>query len=221
MKNFSRIYLSGDSGYRSFYWVEIADDHSVYIGSSNNKIFTYGYGGTEISSPDMLPIIPEQLGRRLSPQEIANKTSIHGSGVVNLPTESNGRRDRIQIAPPKLGFEALPLMAVLPMEPSRYPLSQKKIQPFDLCLPEKLHGDLPVGILLYLCTKEAKVPMPIRGAKLDYSIVEEFSCELAGLLLKALVYSDKERLLQRPREEIQVIPRPANPGDEPDWAFFA
>lgn len=221
MKNVSRIYLSGSSGHRSFYWVEIAEDKSVYIGSSNNKLFTYGYGGTATSYPQMLPIIPERDGRRLSSYEIANKTSIHGSGIVNLPTESNGLRDRVYIAPPKIGFEALPLIAVMPMEPSCYPVSQKKIQPFDLCLPERLQDDLPIGILLYLCSKEAKVPMPISGAKRCLPIVEEFSCELAGLSLNALVYSDPERLPKRPREEIQVFAHPANPGDEPDWAFFA
>jgi hypothetical protein len=169
----------------------------------------------------MEPIIPSRDGRPLSTREIGAKTSFHGSGVVNLSTEGAGRRDRVHIAPPRDGFEALPLVAVLPMEATRYPLSQKMIRPTDLCLPEFLKADTPVGILIYVCAEMSLDPAPIAAAKQRMPLSEVCSCPLGNLALRAIVYSDPEQLKSWPTEEVQLVAHPSTPGGEPTWPFFA
>ncbi|WP_295749830.1 hypothetical protein [Undibacterium sp.] len=220
MVNISRIYLSGPTGIRQFYWVELADDKSLYIGTSNVSRFGYGFGGEAMSSPSMLPIVPESDGRALSKKEIENKTSFHGSGVVNLITESSGRRDRLVIAPLRDGLEALPLSAVLPMMPTCYPVTKKTVKPTDMCLPEFIQEGLPIGVLFYVCSNMAFEPAPIAAVKQRLSLVQERSCMIGDFVLRAIVYSDPLNLRSWPQEEIHVVAHPAAPGGEPNWPFF-
>lgn len=217
----SRLYLCGSSGHRPFYWVKLADDRSLYIGSSNGKLFRYGFGGVATSAPFMHQVVPERDGRALSSQEIANKTSFHGSGVVNLSTDTDGRPDRVKVSAPRDGFEAFPLVAILPMEPARYPVSQKSIKPADLCLPECMQVGLPIGILIYVCATSATEPAPVAAARQRLSLVEELACNLEDLQLRAVIYSDPTLLPMWPTEEIQVVAHPATTGGEPNWPFFA
>jgi hypothetical protein len=221
MSSTTRLYLHGPSGHRTFYWVQLADDKSLYFGSSNGDLFRYGFGCAFMSSPTMEPIVPERDGRALSPRELAGKTSLHASGVVNLATETGGRRERLKIATLRDGFDALPLAAVLPMHPGRYPLSRKAIKPTDLCIPECLQNGASIALLIYVCANASVVPPPVTVARQRLPVNQEFSCELGELCLRAFLYSDPSQLPNWPKEEVQVVAHPTTLGSEPNWPFFA
>tara|TARA_B100001939_G_scaffold169901_2_gene146570 strand:+ start:2741 stop:3346 length:606 start_codon:yes stop_codon:yes gene_type:complete len=201
--------------------VQTDSDQNVYIGSSNCKLFTYGYTGVNKITNSSKKIVPSHDGRSLQRHEIGNKTSFHGSGIVNLASETDGRRDRLRIRALRDEAYSLPLAGILPMEPNRYPLSAKSVRSADLCLPDKLKSDLPIGVLIYITSHRASDPPPISAAKLRLPLTQEISRPLGEYVLHALVYSDPIRLPCWPTEEVQVIAHPKTDGEEPSWVFFA
>lgn len=221
MKSFCRIFFKDPKTLRSFYWFEYTDDHSIYFGSSNNRTFRTGYAGTSHVEIDGTHVDPIRNGRSLSQDEICGKTSIHGSGIVNLSTTSGKLRDRYTIVAPRSGFKALPLVGILPMDPMRYPVSKKTPKATDLVLEANRYSSLPLGLLVYLNGTHDADPLPILGVKSRSDAFSIESVPFGGHLLCVSIYAHAPSLRQWQHLEVNVLAHPQVPGEEPNWPFFA
>jgi len=222
MAHRSRIFFKQNGVLRAFYWVQVGPDQSIYFGSSNTKSFTKGVSGTTTIDMGGTTIFPDHDGRSMSHEEISGKTSIHGSGIVNQCTMGDdGRRNRYRIKPLREVFDYLPLIGILPMEPSRYPTSDKTPRKDDFVfeLPGlPLH---PLGIILYVRAPYAAEPPPITVAKDRLSAFTEATGQLGTLSLCIAVYADPVRMPQWQLREVEALAHPPAEGQEPTWPFFA
>lgn len=222
VKSNCRAYLQTATSLRSFYWFESAADQSIYFGSSNAKYFKNGRAGVATVEKGGTRVRPEIEGRPMSGEERRGKTSIHGSGIVNLAVGDGSQRQRYSIAPPRDGFGALPLVAVIPMQPSSYPSSHKTPKATDLVLPLDQPSPKPIGILFYLGDPGTPEPPAVTAAKLRlmYEPVLIRSAPLGNLSLYAFIYKQRHRLRDWPPKEITLLAPPPIAGQEPNWPFF-
>lgn len=222
VQSICRVFLSISESLRSFYWFEYSSDHSIYFGSSNGKHFRTGYTGTgKSSATEATRVEPAREGRLMTADELGQKNSIHGSGVVNLGTLANGRRERYKIAPPKEGFSTLPLIAVLPMHPTSYPISHKIPKPTDIVIKVDTIPTAPFGSLFYLNQTEELEPPPIFGAKSLYEKFATASVTFGTCRLCVAIYADSSNMQHWPQLEGSMLAPPKELGGEPNWPFFA
>lgn len=221
MKSICRVYISDPSALRSFYWFQYAADHSIYFGTSNSKHFRTGYAGTLRSSATAGTRVDyTRDGRPMTSEELKQKTSIHGSGVVNVRTLADGTRQRYRITAPRDGFAALPIVAIFPMHPSSYPISAKPPKPTDLIIQTAPDSPLPFGSIFYLTRTDGLEPPTITGAKSRYPIFANASIPFGPGRLCVSIYGDPSRLNCWPQLEATVLALPELPGGEPSWPFF-
>jgi hypothetical protein len=222
MRSVCRIFISAFGTMRSFYWFEYSGDHSIYFGSSNSKRFRIGFTGTGTSSATAgTPVDPAREFRPMAVGELGQKSSIHGSGVVHHGTIVNGRRERYVIAPPKDGLNTLPLVAVMPMHPSRYQVSTKKPKATDIVI-DLGHGALtPFGATFYLNNTESLEPPGVIGAKSLYETFVTSSVPFGPYKLCVSIYADSTHMKSWSDHEGKVHALPAKPGGQPAWPFFA
>lgn len=221
MRSICRVFISDSSTLRSFYWFEQSADQSIYFGSSNTKHFRNGYAGTGMSSATGdTHVEPTRDGRRMTSDELKQKNSIHGSGVVNLGTLANGRRERFEIHPPRDGFEVLPLIAILPMHPALYPVSTKTPKSTDLIIETGSDSPLPFGSIFYVNRTEELEPPPIGRAKSMYRMFATESVGFGAGRLCVSIYAEPSRLRWWPQLEGSILASPQQPGGEPNWPFF-
>ncbi|MGA8148618.1 MAG: hypothetical protein WB870_13770 [Gallionellaceae bacterium] len=157
----------------------------------------------------------------MNPDELEHKNSIHGSGVVNQRTVMDGRRERYMIAPPKDGFNTLPLVAVLPTHPTRYPISHKTPKPTDIVIEVGSNPFVPFGSMFYLNKTSYLEPPPIIGAKSRYETVITAFVPFGICRLCVSIYADSSHMKLWPELEGSVKAFPEQPGGEPAWPFFA
>lgn len=220
MRNVCRVLLRDVSTLRSFYWFEVASDHSIYFGSSNSQWFRTGRGGTATAEIDGTWIDPLLAGRAKNSEEIKGKHSIHGSGIVNLPMRAEGLHQRYQIAPPRDAFSNLPLLAILPMQPARYPVSAKTPKPTDIVLDAKCYSPHPLGLLFYLNNTDQLEPAPVVAAKPAYETFTTESIRLGEFRLCVSVYSQPSLFKSWQQMEVTVLGHPNSRAEEPNWPFF-
>jgi hypothetical protein len=221
MQRICRVFISDGPSLRSFYWFGHAPDHSVYFGSSNAKLFRYGYAGSaRTSATEGTPIEPTRDGRHLSRDELKDKSSVHGSGVVILATRKGGTRDRYVISAPRAGFEALPLIAIIPMEPARYPVAAKVPKLTDLVLEADTFYGHPFATLFYLTQTRDVEPAPIAGARLRYPHVITKSVAFGANWLFVCVYANPERLRLWSEMEGSLAALPEEAGGKVNWPFI-
>ncbi len=218
MRSICRVFLTEASSLRPFYWFECSDDRSIYLGSSNGKYFDFGYSSRATTSASAsTPIDPILMGRELEDFELKQKLSIHGSGVVNARTVTNGIRDRYEIAPPRDGLNALPLIAVLPMQPNRYPMTTKRPKPTDIVLPP---AHAPFGTLFYLKQRGEKEPFVLTSARDRYDTFSTLVVPFGSFDLCVFMYTDSLKMRFWPRNETSLTTLPTCSGEELSWAFF-
>lgn len=221
MKNLCRIYFRDVTSLRSFYWVQLADDHSIYFGTSNSNQFNMGYAGAGFADIEGMNILPEVDGHPMSQKELKDKYSIHGSGIVNLVTRTAAMRDRYQIKPPRDGFDSLPIVGLLPMEPGLYPVSPKTPKQTDIVVNMSCCSFHPIGLLIYLKGPGLTDPPPVAAARQRMAAFSEESVRLGHLLLCLAIYSDPTRMPNWQPNEVTVMAHPPSPGEMPSWPFFA
>lgn len=221
MGNLCRIYFRDDAGVRSFYWVELAEDQSIYFGSSNTKHFKTGRAGEAIVELDGKRILPELDGRPMSPAELQAKNSIHGSGIVNLPTQTSAMRDRYEIAPPRGSFDSLPIVGILPMNPACYPISYKTPKQTDIVVSADKFSRFPIGLLLYLRKTGLPDPPPIEVARQRIAAFSEEAVHMGRSLLCLAIYADPTQMPVWQPKEVQVMAHPSATSEQPNWPFFA
>ncbi len=146
----SRVYLKSGSDYLEFMWFAEGDDGSIYFSSSNSKIFNEGYAGDSYANKTTGGIFYPELGSKLTNDEIRGKTSLHQSGVINHSVyESEGIRKRSRSKPLDEYAGYLPIASVIPMQPSKYPDTKKKIKSHDLILDLSDFDGKVHGLLFY------------------------------------------------------------------------
>ena len=222
MHKICRVYISDSDSLRAFYWFEYSEDNSVYFGSSNRKHFRTGYAGAATSSATgPVRIEPARDGRRMGTNELGQKTSIHGSGVVNASTVAYGRRERSAIAPPRNGFSYLPLVAVLPMRPTSYPISKKIPKTGDIIIEVGISVSIPFGSMFYLNATEHLEPAVILKVKSRYQTLITKSVPFGPYCLCVSIYADSLHMQHWPQLEGSLQALPEIPGGKPNWPFFA
>lgn len=150
MKHKNRIFLKTNTEIREFLWFEQGTDGSLYIGSAAK--FKHGRKGTIEADKDDDRGTPLNIdgGEPKTENELSGKLSFHKSGVVNLPTISAGKRDRLQTKALSEYEGALPLLCVLPMTPTRYPLSNKVLKRNDLVVDCGINRGKCIGIVVFV-----------------------------------------------------------------------
>ena len=221
MGDLCRVYFREQATLRAFYWFELAEDQSIYFGTSNTKDFKTGRAGVETADLGGKRIFPEVEGRPMSPTELKNKNSIHGSGVVNLPTQTSIGRDRYEIAPPRDGFDSLPLVGILPMNPVRYPVSHKTPKQTDIVISSTMHSPDSYGLLFYLKVPGLPESPPVVAAKRRIAAFAEESVLLGRFLLCSAIYADPTHMPGWQPQEVEVLAHPSLAGEQPNWPFFA
>lgn len=212
----SRVYLRVQDQPRAFWWFLWAADQSVYFGSSNAKHFRVGTTGqSRTSATAGVPLNPE-LGRAMTMAELAGKISIHGSGIVNLATMANGRRDRHVVKAPREGFDWMPLILVLPMRPNLYPVCKKAITNSDIVIPAD--DERPFALLFYL--KKAKNDPPIiQMLQKRFPNSLSFHASLGDVQLSVWKYRPSGYNVWMEREG-EVIAAGTDPNSHPSWPLI-
>jgi hypothetical protein len=219
MPSVCRAFFQTNGVLRSFFWFEMGNDCSVYFGSSNTKVFKTGRAGTSTIEVTGTHIDPQLSGRAMTPTELQGKHSIHGSGVVGLPTRKDELRERYEISAPRDGFEHLPLVAILPMEPSLYPASPKQAKPSDLVLNLEDHPPCPLGLLFYL-SNGGPEPPAISAARAEYETFKTISVPIGTSRLFLAAYTHSKRLMAWQKLETTFVAHPGVPGNALNWPFF-
>jgi hypothetical protein len=205
MKNILKVYLQTNYETRNFYWFGVGSDSSIYCGCSCSKIFTYGFKGTHKATPEGVQIVMGK-GEAQSPDELIEKNSFHQSGIINLPTVQNGRHDRLYTK--SLGSQnyPMPLFAIIPMSPTKYPVNHKKIKEGSLVINCGLNNGKSFGLIFFVSMNYSE-PKLIQTLRLDGFYV---SCEYAALdkyFLGVIVYHNN-KFFGWPYEQIEVLPHP-------------
>lgn len=222
MRHLCRIFISDSKSLRSFYWFECASDESIYFGSSNAKRFRYGYTGElRTSATEGTRVDPKNHGRAMTLDELGQKNSIHGSGIVNQGILENGQRQRYQISPPREGFKFLPVVGVLPMHPSKYQISYKTPRSTDIVIDLGPTLSPPFGAMFYLNRSEDLEPPPVIQAKSMYERFITRAVALGNSRLCVSIYADSSHMRHWPSEEGSILGLPEVSGGKPPWPFFA
>ena len=157
----------------------------------------------------------------MTPDELQNKNSIHGSGIVKKRTVVDGHRESYKISPPRDGFTSLPLVAVLSMHPTRYPVSLKTPRPTDIVIEIGQNSSVPFGSLFYLNKTKVLEPPPVIGAKRLYETFITASVPFGECQLCVSIYADSSHMKLWPELEGSLTALPVHSGGEPSWPFFA
>jgi len=159
MKFNNRIFLRTNRDLREFLWFQQGADGSIYVGNSATKKITYGRKGKGYSpkSSEHGAYIDINKGDESTEIEYKAKLSFHQSGVVNLTSFTGGRRDRF-ISSNLSGLSGwYPLFGMVPMLPTRYPISKKSVSEKDVVIDAGLNSGFCIGIFLFIEFSDPKV----------------------------------------------------------------
>lgn len=217
MKFKNRIFLRTNNEIREFLWLQQGADGSVYIGCANK--FSFGRKvATSINKDDVngTPINPDS-GKSMVQEELAGKLSFHKSGVVNLPVISVDKRDRLRIKAFSEYDGALPLLSVIPMIPTRYPLSNKKVRQGDLVIDCGINQGKCIGIVVFVAFSE---PNPDLFSKLQKEglFISVISTDIYDRKLCAMLYFN-EQFYGWPKGQVDITPHPDDTGEMP-WTII-
>ncbi len=149
------LLLPTDRKLRDFYWFGRGKDTSLYYGSSCR--FKKGFYETNLSvNKAGLTFDAVKQGKQIQPSYLPTKYSYHASGQLLLPKTSEVARKAHFLPPLVSNAGPTHLLTILPMEPSRYPISRKKPTSKDFIIDAC--WSVPLGILVYL--KQPNSPDP-------------------------------------------------------------
>lgn len=221
MRSLCRVFLQTNSELRAFFWFSVGSDGSIYFSSSNSKHYRRGFHGSGRVPIEGVRITPEFAGVPLSREEIDNYHSLHRSGVFSLPTIIDGKRERHIVTHLEQYVSPIPLLAVLPMEPSKYPVTSKIVKPSsDLVIDISALLEQPFALMFYLKRQTEDHP-PISEAKVEWPIHYRTQVPLAGFDLCAIVYANPLTFHVWQELEVTLTSRPEIPGGELVWPIFA
>ncbi len=217
MKFKNRIFLKTNNEIREFLWLQQGADGSIYIGCACR--FSFGrQGNASISKDDVngTQVNPDS-GKSLAQEELGGKLSFHKSGVVNLPVISVDKRDRLRIKAFSEYEGALPLFSVIPMIPTKYPLSNKNVKHDDLVIDCGINQGKCIGVVIFVAFNE---PNPNLFLKLreEGLFITVISTNMYDRKLCAMLYFN-EQFYGWPKGQVDITPHPDDSGEMP-WTVI-
>jgi len=159
MKFNNRIFLKTNSELREFLWFQQGADGSIYVGNSATKKIKYGRKGKSVAraSDESGTYIDINGGEESDEVEYKGKLSFHQSGVINLTSNTGGRRDRYSSSSLTAISGWYPLFGMIPMLPTKYPISKKSVSEKDVVVDAGLNSGLCIGIILFVAFSEPNI----------------------------------------------------------------
>ncbi|MCF7887660.1 MAG: hypothetical protein K9L76_00120 [Candidatus Omnitrophica bacterium] len=211
-----KIYFKIKNKLRSFYWVELGKDHSVYFGSAAVKHFRKGYSGT-FSTKKEGSHVKFTDGKPLGKEEIKGKYSVHRSGIIMGPHLGEKERKRYRVTELDQYGGPIPLVGIFPMNPTRYPETEKLIKKEDLIVGLN-NSPHPLALLIYLKMPNYDDPLLVkRREKWDKTVL--VSNKLGKYILKVFIYMSLQRFKAWPSLEINLTAQPDRKKQIP-WPIF-
>lgn len=221
MRSLSRVFFKTNSELRAFFWFSVGTDGSLYFSSSNSKLYRRGFHGSGTAPIEGLRVTPEVTGTPLSREEIDNYHSLHRSGVFSLPTIRDSKRERHIVTHLEKYAGPIPLVAVLPMEPSKYPVTAKTVKPSsDLVLDISAVVTQPFALMFYVKRQTEAHPL-VSECRDEWPIYRRSQVLLGTLDLCAILYANQIAFRAWQELEVTVTPRPQTNGGELSWPIFA
>jgi hypothetical protein len=219
-RTLSRVFLQTNSELRAFFWFSLGSDGSLYFSSSNTKHYRRGFHGSGFAPLEGAHIRPERDGRPLSREEIDNYHSLHRSGIFSLPTMSDDRRDRHTVTHLEKYVGPIPLVGVLLMEPSKYPVTSKAIKPSsDLVIDISALLAQPFALMFYVKRKTESHP-PVSERREEWPIYCRMQTSLESYDLCVIVYANPATFRSWQELEVTVTSRPEMVGGDLAWPIF-
>ncbi len=213
-----RIYLKVEEQIKTFYWVTLGNDKSVYFGSSLAKTSKKGFCGTNHIQNGVVRINGENA-RPLTKEEIKSKYSLHNSGTFILQQQDGETRKRsYTIKLPKYN-KAIPLAGIIPKHLSQYPETGKKIKENDLIIDVTDLQNQPFSIALYVKENHHAEPSDIYSTE-KYDIIKFHKIQFGPLELGAVVYANTKTFNTWPDFEYTCTPEPEKKTQELPWVVF-
>ncbi|MFQ5684920.1 MAG: hypothetical protein ACE5HC_16830 [Candidatus Binatia bacterium] len=156
----------------------------------------------------------------MTKEEIEGHHSLHNSGTLILPTKTGGKRQRHIVIRPSDYQGPIPLVAILPMEITRYRVAQRRPNKGDLVLDVSSLLSQPFGLLFFLKRSSADDP-PVVQPKDDWPIYARAETPLADFRLCVPLYSNPSTFRRWQELEVEVTSQPSAPGKELTWPVFS
>jgi hypothetical protein len=215
------VFFQNNSELRAFFWFSVGTDGSLYFSSSNSKRYRRGFHGSGTVPIEGLHVTPEVTGTPSSREEIDNYYSLHRSGVFSLPTISDSKRERHTVTHLEKYVGPIPLVGILPMEPSKYPVTAKGV---------KLSSDLVIDIssivaqpfaLMFYVKRQAESHPPVSECRAEWPIYRRSQVLLGTFDLCVILYANPITFRAWQELEVAVTSRPEITGGELSWPIFA
>ena len=207
----SRVYLNDGIGFREFLWFSEGVDASLYFCSSITKLFKKGYSGN-----DYVPVGGGRFdytnGRKLTSNELKDKTSFHQSGIINHSTHQDKERKRSYSIPLIEYEDIVPVASVIPMTLEKYPITKKTIRDKDIIINLNKSNNRPMAIFFYIEKENKNDPLIVDKIKNDFKSTDLQKVILKNWQLCALSYSNCRDNITWPDLQITIKAEPNEDG---------
>lgn len=212
MSRVCRIYLKINEELRSFYWFSLGSDGSIYFSSSNSKGYRRGFFSSKLAPADGCHFDTMNEGRSLTREEMENYHSMHRSGVFALPIISEGKRIRRYLAEIDKYDESIPLVAILPMNPLKYPIVNRTPNFYhDIVIDITELINKPFAISFYAKTNNDKHPISLER-KDEWDIYKRGGLNFDKYELWYVLYSNTTTFKNWQELENELTPHPNESG---------
>lgn len=130
------------------------------------------------------------------------------------------RRDRHIVTHLATYVGPIPLVGILPMEPSKYPVTPKAIKPSsDLVIDITALLSQPFALMFYVKRKTESHP-PVSGRNEEWPVYWRMQTSLGSYDLCVIVYANPSTFRSWQKLEVTVTSRPETIGGELAWPIF-
>jgi len=221
VRNLCRVFLKTNADLRSFFWFAVGVDESVYFSSSNSKKYRRGFHGSGTIPVGGSRIDPEVEGRPSSREEIDNYHSLHHSGIFVLPTMTEGKRQRHIVTHLEKYVGPIPLVAILPMEPLKYPITSRTPKPSsDMVIDISSLLTQPFALMFYI-KRRAETHPPVSERHDEWPIYVRGKIPIGYRDLCVVVYANPITFLKWQELEVTMTSQPETQGGELSWPIFS
>ena len=213
MKKFNnRIFLKTNGEIREFLWLEQGTDGSLYLGQAG-KVFNYGYKGSYHADKnnEYGAFVDPSTGDSLTDDELRGKLSFHKSGIICLSTRASDKRDRLKMSAFSDFEGVLPLIGVIPMLPTKYPISEKQVKENDVVIECGLNQGRRIGIVIFVAFDDSE-PSLLKMLQENGFYFDIKYVSILDKRLGVMVYFNN-RFLDWPSEQVEVMAHPDEKGE--------
>ena len=215
-----KLYFKTTKNIREFYWITIGKDQSVYFGSL--VPFKKGYKGESAITvaTEGKTVEYKKEGIPMDSDEIKNKHSFHKSGILIMPTKEKGLRKRYNTMAFSEYKFPMPLVGILPMKISTYPLAKKALKKEDMIIDVSDFEKQPFGTLLYLKNTDQEDPQIVKN-KETWDKTLMFYGKLGLYELCIFIYTNVTSFKKWPNMQITCLAHPDPRSKEIHFPIFS